>query len=83
MNENHCLATERFPSRISDLVKTNQFESALDLEQTLIRYVHRHNTQLPQSALRSRTPIQAMKDWHKLHSHRRVKSPRNHTRGDN
>ena len=83
MNENHCPATERFQSRISNLVKTNYFDSALDLEQTLIRYVHRYNTQLPQSALRSRTPIQAIKDWHKVHPHRFVKSPRNYTRGDN
>jgi len=73
MNENHCWGTERFHSRISDLVRTNHFDSAIDLEQTLIRYVHRHNTQLPLSALRSRTPIQAMKDWHKFHPHRFVK----------
>jgi hypothetical protein len=79
MKENHCWATERFHSLISDRVKTGQFESALDLEQTLIRYVHRHNTQLPQSALRSPTPMQVMKDWHKFHPHRFVKSPRNHT----
>jgi len=25
-----------------------------------------YNQQLPQSALASRTPLQAMKDWHKL-----------------
>ncbi len=62
---------------------------ALDLEQTLMRYVvrrslgpmaftaHSTNTQLPQSALRSRTPMQAMKDWHKSHPHLFVKSTRN------
>ncbi len=30
-----------------------------------MRYVLLYNTQLPQSALRSRTPMQAMKDWHR------------------
>lgn len=53
---------ERFDGCISDVLKTNRFDSALDLEQTLIRYVHLYNTQLPQSALRSRTPVQAMKN---------------------
>ena len=57
---------ERFNGRISDVLKTNRFDSALDLEQNLLRYVHLYNTQLPQSALGSRTPMQAMKDWHKL-----------------
>jgi len=57
---------ERFNSRISDVLKTNRFDSALELEQTLMRYVHLYNTPLPQSALGSRTPMQAMKNWHKL-----------------
>ncbi len=73
---------ERFNGRISDVLKTNHFDSALDLEQTLMRYVHLYNTQLPQSALRSRTPMQTMKDWHKSHPHLFVKSPRNHTGRD-
>ena len=73
---------ERFNGRISDVLKTNRFDSALDLEQTLMRYVHLYNTQLPQSVLRSRTPMQAMKDWHKSHPHLFVKSPRNHTGRD-
>jgi hypothetical protein len=30
------------------------------------RYVLLYNQQLPQSVLQSRTPLQAMKDWHKL-----------------
>jgi hypothetical protein len=68
---------ERFNGRISDVLKTNRFDSALELVQTLMRYVHLYNTQLPQSALRSRTPMQAMKDWHESHSHLFVKSPRN------
>ena len=68
---------ERFNGRIADVLKTNRFDSALDLEQTLMRYVELYNTQLPQSALGSRTPMKAMKDWHKSHPHLFVKSPRN------
>ncbi len=56
---------ERFNGRISDVLKTNRFDSALDLEQTLMRYVLLYNQQLPQSALGSKTPLQAMKGWHK------------------
>ena len=74
---------ERFNGRISDVLKTNRFDSALDLEQTLMRYVHLYNTQLPQSALGSRTPMKAMKDWHKSHPHIFIKSPRNHAGRDN
>jgi adenine deaminase len=47
-----------------------------------MRYVHLYNTQLPQSALGSKTPMQAMKNWHKSHPHLFVKSPRNHTGRD-
>ena len=42
-----------------------------------MRYVVLYNTQLPQSALGSRTPMQAMKDWQKSHPHLFVKTPRN------
>jgi len=73
---------ERFNGRISDVLKTNRFDSAVDLEQTLMRYVHLSSTQLPQSALRSRTPMQTMKDWYKSHPHLFVKSPRNHAGRD-
>ena len=58
---------ERFNGRIADVLKTHRFNSAEDLEQTLIRYVSLYNQQLPQSALKSKTPIQAMKEWHKTH----------------
>ena len=47
-----------------------------------MRYVHLYNTQLPQSALGSRTPMQAMKNWHKSHPQLFVKSPRNHAGRD-
>jgi hypothetical protein len=35
--ENRCRATERFNGRISDVLRTNRFDSALDLEQTLMQ----------------------------------------------
>ena len=82
LHANHDRATERFNGRISDVLKTNRFDSALDLEQTLMRYVVLYNTQLPQSALRSRTPMQAMKGWYKSHPHIFVKSPHNHAGRD-
>jgi len=34
-----------------------------DLEQTILRYVHLYNSQLPQSDLKGRSPIPALKDW--------------------
>ena len=35
---------KRFNGRISDVLKTNRFDSALDLEQTLMRYVVRRSS---------------------------------------
>ena len=58
---------ERFNGRIADVLNTHRFNSAEDLEQTLMRYVALYNHQLPQSALQSKTPIQAMKQWHQTH----------------
>ncbi|MDR2991463.1 MAG: integrase core domain-containing protein, partial [Burkholderiaceae bacterium] len=55
---------ERFNGRIADVLKTHRFNSREDLAQTLHRYVHLYNHQLPQSALHSRTPVQAMRDWY-------------------
>ena len=58
---------ERFNGRIADVLKTHRFNSAEDLEQTLMRYVALYNHQLPQSALHSKTPMQAMKQWYQTH----------------
>src|SRR6056297_1889080 len=57
---------ERFNGRIEDVLQGHHFKSGEDLEQTLERYVWLYNQQLPQSALGSKTPLQAMKDWHNL-----------------
>ena len=74
--QTNCMV-ERLNGRITDVLKTNRFDSVLDLEQTLMQYVALYNTQLPQSAPGSRTPIQEMKDWQKSHPHLFVKTPRN------
>ena len=58
---------ERFNGRIADVLKTHRFSSSGDLEQTLLRYVALYNHQLSQSALKSKTPMQTMKDWHQSH----------------
>ncbi|MFT4961592.1 MAG: hypothetical protein ACI92Z_002684 [Paracoccaceae bacterium] len=51
--------------RIEDVLQSHHFKSGEELEATLHRYVRLYNPQLPQSALDSKTPLQAMKDWHK------------------
>ena len=56
---------ERFNGRISDILKTHHFNSGEELGQTLHRYVELYNHHLPQSALGSKTPVQAMKEWFK------------------
>jgi transposase InsO family protein len=57
---------ERFNGRIEEVLQSHHFHSGEELETTLHRYVLLYNQQLPQSALGSKTPLQAMKDWHKL-----------------
>ncbi|MCS4294552.1 transposase InsO family protein [Comamonas sp. BIGb0152] len=59
---------ELFNGRIADVLKTHRFNSSEDLEQTLMHYVALYNHQLPQSALQSKTPMQAMKQWHQTHA---------------
>jgi transposase InsO family protein len=56
---------ERFNGRIEDVLQSHHFNSREDLEQTLMRYVHLYNTQLPQSALKARTPMLEMKEWYR------------------
>lgn len=57
---------ERFDGRIEEVLQSHHFRSGEELEITLHRYVWLYNQQLPQSALGSKTPLQAMQDWHKL-----------------
>ncbi|AIA71010.1 putative integrase [Pectobacterium atrosepticum SCRI1043] len=63
---------ERFNGRIADVLKTHRFNNSEDLEQTLMRYTALYNHQLPQTVLKSKTPLQTMKQWHQSHLfHRR------------
>ena len=48
------------------MLQSHHFRSGEEPEATLDRYVWLYNQQLPQSALGSKTPLQTMKDWHKL-----------------
>jgi transposase InsO family protein len=57
---------ERFNGRIEDVLQSHHFRSGEELETTLHRYVWLYNQQLPQSALHSKAPLQAMKDWYKI-----------------
>ena len=66
---------ERFNGRIEDVLQSHHFRSGEELETTLHRYVWLYNQQLPQSALGSKAPLQAMKDWHKLKSNLLNKQP--------
>lgn len=74
---------ERFNGRISDVLKTHRFHSGEDMRQTLERYAHLYNHQLPQSALQSKTPIQAMKDWYDDKPELFIKRPTNRPGCDN
>ena len=57
---------ERFNGRIEDVLQSHHFRSGEEPETTLHRYVWLYNQQLPQSALGSKTPLQAMKNRRKL-----------------
>ncbi len=57
---------ERFNGRIEDVLQGHHFRSGEEQDATLHRYVLLYNQRLPQSVLQSKTPLQAMKDWHKL-----------------
>lgn len=60
---------ERFNGWIADVLKTHRFNSQEDLDSTLFRYVEMYNHQLPQSAFKRLTSLQAMKQWYKTHPH--------------
>ncbi|HXF07571.1 MAG TPA: integrase core domain-containing protein, partial [Candidatus Acidoferrales bacterium] len=70
---------ERFNGRISDVLKTHHFHSGEDLEQTVLRYVQRYNHHWPQSALQSKTPMQAMRGWYDSHPDLFLRKPDDRT----
>lgn len=69
---------ERFNGRIEGVLQSHHFNSGEDLEQTILRYVRLYNGQLPQSVLKGRTPIDALKDWQKQRPDLFRKRPYNH-----
>ncbi|PTW50845.1 integrase-like protein [Rhodovulum kholense] len=52
---------ERFNGRIEDVLQSHRVQSGEDLEQTLLRYAQLYKKQLPQSALKGRTPVALLK----------------------
>lgn len=74
---------ERFNGRIEDVLQSHRFQSGEDQEQTLLRYVHLQNSQLPQSVLKGRTPINALKEWQRQRPLLSRKRVCNHTGCDN
>jgi hypothetical protein len=69
---------ERFNGRISEVLATHRFDSALALEQTLKRYSHLYNHHIPQKALGHKTPVQALKAWQDKKPELFTKTVRNH-----
>ncbi len=57
---------ERLNGRIEEVLQSHPFRSGEVLEATLLRYVWLYTQPLLQSALGSKTPLQAMKGWRKL-----------------
>ena len=74
---------ERFNGRIEDVLQSHHFRSGEDLEQTILRYVRLYNGQLPQSVLNGRTPIDALKHWHRQKPELFKKRSYNHAGCDN
>jgi transposase InsO family protein len=68
---------ERFNGRIAEVLATHRFNSAQDLETTLLRYVWLYNHHLPQKALGHSTPIDAMKKWYAENPDLFMAKPRN------
>jgi len=54
---------ERFNGRISEILKTNRFNSSMDLKKALYTYRWAYNHQIPQRSLGHITPIEALKAW--------------------
>lgn len=68
---------ERFNGRIAEVLATHRFDSAEDLETTLLRYAWLYNHHLPQKALGHTTPIEVMKKWYADKPEIFISKPRN------
>ncbi len=56
---------ERFNGSIKDVLQSRRFRSGEDSGATILHDVRLYNGQLPQSDLKGRTPVDALKDWHR------------------
>lgn len=54
---------ERFNGRINELLQQTRFDSRMDLQTTLANYLKLYNHHIPQRAIGTRTPVQALKEW--------------------
>ena len=54
---------ERLDGRINELLQQIRFDSEADLEATLMNYLRLYNHHIPQRALDTKTPVQALKEW--------------------
>ncbi len=72
----------RFNGRIDDVLQSHRFQSGDDLEYTILHYVHLYNSQLSQSVLKGKTPIEALKEWYRQKPEFFRKRPYNHAGGD-
>lgn len=74
---------ERFNGRIAEVLATHRFNSAENLETTLMRYVWLYNHHLPQKALGHAPPIEALKNWYAEKPDLFISKPRNRPGPDN
>ena len=56
---------ERFNGRISELLAATRFASASELAEAIKHYERLYNHCIPQKAIGYKTPIVALKEWHK------------------
>jgi transposase InsO family protein len=54
---------ERFNGRISELLQQTRFDNRANLETNLLNYLKLYNHHIPQRAIGTKTPIQALKEW--------------------
>nr|BAL54721.1 transposase [uncultured beta proteobacterium] len=54
---------ERFNGRIAEILRSERFVSAADLQETLTRYLWAYNHRIPQRALGHMTPIEKLRWW--------------------
>jgi len=69
---------ERFNGRIKEVVQQTRFESASQLEESFIMYLHIYNLNIPQRNLGHLTPVEALEKWRKTHPELFKKSEYNH-----